>query len=285
MRPINLIPEQERRHQGGAGRTGPLAFIVVGALVFALAGVVALVLTSNQVSERESELASLHGRTAAAQARAERLAPFTSFNDVKEQRTETISELADNRFDWSRVLHELSLVMPRWVILTEISGSSGGGAGEGSSDSAGQSIKGPSLSVTGCAKSQTRVAQMVAALKRIDGVTRVGLESSVISPAEGSEGTGGSGGESGCGGYEFDAVAAFDAAPLPVEATEASAEESSESESSESSESESSESESTESSSEGETTSTAGGAEETTTTNSDGSTTTKVKTESVPPKS
>jgi Tfp pilus assembly protein PilN len=275
MRPINLIPEQERRRQGGAGRTGPLAFIVIGALVIALGGVVALVTTSNQISERESELASLNARTAAAQARADRLAPFTSFNEVKEQRTETISELADNRFDWSRVLHELSLVMPRWVILSEVSGSSGKseGGGGGGGDTIGQSITGPSLSVIGCAKSQARVAQMIAALKQIDGVTRVGLGSSVKELTQGTEG---SEGGSSCnpGAYGFDAVAAFDAAPLPVEATEASEPEAtSESESSESAES-----------GEGETASTSDGAEETTTTGSDGSTT-KVKTESVPPKS
>lgn len=279
MRPINLIPEQERRRQGGAGRTGPLAFIVIGALVIALGGVVALVTTSNQISERESELASLKSRTAAAQARADRLAPFTSFDEVKEQRTETISELADNRFDWSRVLHELSLVMPRWVILREVSGSSGKSEGEsgGGGSTIGQSIEGPSLSVIGCAKSQARVAQMVAALKQIDGVTRVGLGSSVREFSQGSEGAGGSEGGSNCnpGAFGFDAVAAFDAAPLPVEATEASAEPeaTSESESSESTES-----------GEGETASASSGAEETTTTGSDGSTT-KVKTESVPPKS
>ncbi|HEY2056293.1 MAG TPA: hypothetical protein VGH14_20370 [Solirubrobacterales bacterium] len=277
MRPINLIPEQERRRQGGAGRTGPLAFIVIGALLFALAGVVALVLTSNEVSERESELASLNARAAVAQGRADRLAPFSSFNEVKEQRTETISGLADNRFDWSRVLRELSLVMPRWVILTDISGSAGKGTegGEGG-DTIGQSIKGPSLVVAGCAKSQTRVAQMVAALKRIDGVTRVGLGSSVKVFPQGSGGAEAAPGGSNCepGSYGFNAVAAFDAAPLPVETTEASAEAAGESESSES----------TESSSEGETASTSGGAEETTTTSPDGSTT-KVKTESVPPKS
>jgi Tfp pilus assembly protein PilN len=276
VRPINLIPEQERRRQGGAGRTGPLAFIVIGALVIALGGVVALVTTSNQISERESELASLKSRTAAAQARADRLAPFTSFDEVKEQRTETISELADNRFDWSRVLHELSLVMPRWVILREVSGSSGKSEGEsgGGGSTIGQSIEGPSLSVIGCAKSQARVAQMVAALKQIDGVTRVGLGSSVKELTQGGEG---SGGGSNCnpGAFGFDAVAAFDSAPLPVEATEASAEPeaTSESESSESTES-----------GEGETANASSGAEETTTTGSDGSTT-KVKTESVPPKS
>ena len=271
MRPINLIPEHERRRQGGAGRTGPLAFIVIGALLFALAGVIALVITSNQVSEKESEITTLQARAVAAKQRADRLIPFASFNEVKQQRTQTITELADNRFDWSRVLHELSLVMPRWVILTKITGSSGQTAEGTSQGGIGSTIKGPALTVYGCGKSQTRVAQMVTALKRIDGVTRVGLSKSVLRfPSESSSGesSGGSEGEGegecSAGTYSFNAVAAFDAAPLPVESAEGVAEPAtSESESSESSESEST---------------------ETTETTSTGGTTTTT-TEAVPPKS
>jgi Tfp pilus assembly protein PilN len=270
VRPVNLIPEQDRRRRGGAGRTGPIVFILLGALVLALAGVVALVTTTNQVSERESELTALQARTVAAQSRADRLAPFSDFNEVKEQRTETISELADNRFDWARVLHELSLVMPRWVILNEIAGSAGKGSeGSGGGKSIPKSIDGPMIAVSGCAKSQTRVAQMVAAMKRIDGVTRVGLDGSARKFEGDSEGAKASSGGESCdpGAVVFTAVAAFDAAPLPVEASEASTLEAAEPEASESSESE------------GES-----GTEETTTTNPNGSTT-KVTTEAVPPES
>jgi Tfp pilus assembly protein PilN len=273
VRPVNLIPEGERRRRGGAGRTGPLVFILLGALALALAGVVLLVTTSNQVSERESELTSLQARTVAAQTRADRLAPFAEFNEVKEQRTETISELADNRFDWARVLHELSLVMPRWVILTEIAGSAGAGSEGGERKGVAQSIEGPAIGVSGCAKSQTRVAQMVAAMKQIDGVTRVGLTQSARVSTESSGGGKSSSGGPGCdpGTVAFAAFAAFDAAPLPVEASEASALEAAEPEASESSESGGE--------AEGES-----GTEETSTTNADGSTT-KVTTEAVPPES
>jgi Tfp pilus assembly protein PilN len=264
MRPINLIPEGERRRrQGGAGRTGPLAFVVVGALLLALVGVVALVTTSNKVSDRESELASLTIRTEAAQTRAERLVPFAAFHEVKTQRTATVSELADNRFNWSRTLQELSLVMPRFVVLASISGSSGGK----------NSIAGPSLEVSGCAKSQTRVAQMVAALKRIDGVTRVGLPASG-QPPKGSEAGSGSG-ETDCPfKVAFVAVAAFDGAPLPADSSGTEAAEAEVAAAAESTES-----------SEGESSGSTEGPEESTETSPDGSTTkTTVQTESVPPK-
>ncbi len=270
MRPVNLIPENQRRRRSGAGRTGPLAFIVVGALFVALAGVVALIITSNQVSERESELTSLNARNAAVRTRADRLSPFVDFKEVKDQRTETIRTLADARFNWSRVLQELSRVMPRYVVLSTISGSAGKGVNlaKGARDP-GEAIKGPSLSLTGCASSQSRVAQMVAALKRIDGVTRVGLEGSGIGGSSSEKGD-----EQTCpASYAFALVATFDGAPLPIDSSEAV---SASSESTAGSEEESSESESNESTS---------GTGETETTTTSGSTTKTVTTRSVPPKS
>jgi Tfp pilus assembly protein PilN len=230
MRPINLIPEQQRRRQGGAGRTGPVAFLVVGALLIALLGVVALVTTSNQVSERESEVSSLTARTSVARARADRLGSFIKFDEVKQQRTRTVTELADNRFNWSRVLNELALVMPRWVVLSKIkasSGANGTSAAESESEGLSAGVPGPTLNITGCAKSQTRVAQMVTALQRIAGVTRVGLTKSVLRfPAESGGGESSEASEENkClpGNYSFAVVAVFDGAPLPVGASEASA--------------------------------------------------------------
>ncbi len=52
MRPINLIPKEQRRSHGDVARTGPLAYLIVGALGVLLIGVVMLVLTSNQISDR-----------------------------------------------------------------------------------------------------------------------------------------------------------------------------------------------------------------------------------------
>ena len=59
MRPVNLIPAEERRGERAPLRSGPLAYIVVGALVAALLGVTALVLTGNQIADRKAEVAQL----------------------------------------------------------------------------------------------------------------------------------------------------------------------------------------------------------------------------------
>lgn len=215
MRPVNLIPAEDRRGDQAPLRTGPLAYIVTGALVAVLAGVAMLVLTGNEISERQDEVATLKREDAAASAHAARLASYTQFRALSEQRVATVQSLADSRFDWERVLRELSLVLPSDVSLTELSASGAGGEGAEGSESGGAelAVSGPSLTLAGCAAGYAGVAGFVTALKDIDGVTRVGVQSS--SETAGSSGSG----EASCGGgsatVEFALVVAFDAAPVP----------------------------------------------------------------------
>jgi Tfp pilus assembly protein PilN len=231
MRPVNLIPVEERRGEQAPLRSGALAYVLVGALVALLAGVTALVLVSNQISESESEIARLEVEDAREQARAESLAAYTQFRELSEQRVTTVASLADSRFDWERVMRELALVLPDSAWLVELTGSAGGSA-EGSSDGGsglGAAALGPTLELSGCATGQEAVAGFVTALKDIDGVTRVGVQSSELGQEEAGAG-GGGGGDSESGDEcrtrsfiaKFEIVVAFDAAPVP--ATEAEAE-------------------------------------------------------------
>lgn len=216
MRPVNLIPPDMRRGDSAPLRTGPLAYIVVGALALVLIGVTMLVLASNEVSEKKNELVTLKQEDAAAKARAEALAPYAQFQAMSQQRVETVSGLADSRFDWPRVMRELALVLPDDVLLTDLAAGaapSEGAAGEGPSG-----VLGPSLDLTGCTTDQDAVARFVTSLKDIDGVTRVGLQSSAT-----AEGGGAAGPESGsCSAAaletQFKLVVAFDAAPAPIAA-------------------------------------------------------------------
>ena len=216
MRPVNLIPEDQRRKAGGAGAS-PLAFIVVGALFLLLVGVVMVVLTSNEISDRKAEVSELSVRKAEAAARADRLAPYANFQKAEEQRTQAVFTLADTRFDWVRVIRQLSLILPPHVWLTNLTGSAGAGLGgsEGAGAEVSSSIAGPSLQLTGCARGQETVAAFVASLKEIDGVTRVGLASSSLagSTSGGSPSAGSSGGCTGSGVASFQLSVAFDEAP------------------------------------------------------------------------
>jgi Tfp pilus assembly protein PilN len=214
MRPINLIPaEQRRRSRGTKTRSGPLPYLLVGALVLLLVGVLMLVHYSNQVHDREDNVARLEVEKQAATAKAAALAPYTAFAQVTEQRTSTIAELADARFDWARVIEQLSLVLPPDVYLTGMNGSAGGGGSEGTA------VGVPSLSMQGCAPSQDAVGAFVVALKQIDGITRVSLETSALSESEdegGGEDGGAVSGASPCsagGKAQFAILALFDFAP------------------------------------------------------------------------
>jgi len=228
VRPVNLIPADQRRGESAQLRSGPLPYILLGALVLILAGVTALVLTSNQIADSKAEIITLKREDAVAQAKAERLAAYTQFRALSEQRVATVTSLADSRFDWERVMREMSLILPSDVWLVNLTATASPNVNiDGSGSSGGNlraSVPGPALALAGCARGQDAVAGFVTALKDIDGVTRVGVESSEL--ADKKSGAGVSGGEGGGGDGEdcrtrdfiaqFDLVVAFDAAPLPI---------------------------------------------------------------------
>jgi Tfp pilus assembly protein PilN len=223
MRPVNLIPEHKQQGARKPLRSGPLAYIVVAALVAVLVGVTALVVTGNEISDGEAEIAQLQREDAAAKARAAQLASYTQFHSVSEQRVATVTSLADSRFDWERVMRELTLVLPGDVWLTDMTATASAETTvEGASGiEMRSSVPGPALELSGCTGGQESVAGLVQALKEIDGVTRVGVQSSNLGEREsGSEALSGSatatGGNCQTRAFiaEFQIVVAFDAAPV-----------------------------------------------------------------------
>jgi len=235
MRAVNLIPTDERRGSRSDLRTGNLIYVMLGGLALLLLAVVAVALTSKQISDRKAEKDSLTQQVQQETARANSLAAFTRFRAVQESRAATVSSLAQSRFDWNRVLHELSLVLPPDVTLSSLTGTvspevnldSGSSASSGSSSDLRSNVAGPALVIEGCAPGQDQVAGFVSALEDIDGVTRVGLSSSQVQSAEGSSGSTGSGGDSHCiagpNTFNFQITVAFDAVPAPPTATTAPA--------------------------------------------------------------
>lgn len=231
MRPVNLIPPDQRRGERGRSRTGKAPYVLLVALGLVLAGVVALVLTGAQVEERRAEAAALAQREQAATARADALRPYVEFATLANAREQTVEQLANSRFDWERVLNELALVLPSDVWLTELTGTVSpavevqGAAGVESR----AEVPGPALELVGCAASQDRVANLISSLRDIDGVTRVGLDSSAR-PEQGGAGGGGTGASAGGASQgdcrtrdfitQFHLVIAFDAATAAIGSTE-----------------------------------------------------------------
>jgi Tfp pilus assembly protein PilN len=220
VRPVNLIPPEQRRGQRAPLRTGPLSYVLIGVLAVALAAISAVVLTNNQISDREAQISALEQREAAATARAESLRAFADFAGVSEARTATVTSLAQSRFDWERVLRELALVLPEDVWLVNLTGTvspevtlSGGIELQLRSE-----IDAPALSIVGCGESHEAVAGFIQALEDIDGVTRVGTASSEL--PEGSSSQSGSSDGDDCRTRDFIArfeiVVAFDAVQAPA---------------------------------------------------------------------
>jgi Tfp pilus assembly protein PilN len=233
LRPVNLIPKDERRGDRTALRTGPVSYILIGGLAVAVLAVAALGLTGKQISDRKSEVAQLQQQEQAAQAKAQSLEPFTQFRAAQEARSGTIVSLAQSRFDWQRVLNEFARVIPSDVWLTQLAGTVNPSVtvADAPEIQARDSVPGPALELLGCAASQDAVARLIANLQEIDGVTRVGLDSSeradntdgATSAAAAPTATDSNTAVTDCRTRnfitQFKIVAAFDAVPAPAGAT------------------------------------------------------------------
>jgi len=212
MRPVNLIPPEHRRGADAPTRTGALSYVVVGVLAVVLIGVTAMVVFGNRVSDKEDEVAALEARAAEASARAESLATYTTFQGIHDARVQTVSQLATSRFDWQRVLQELAKVLPQHVWLTNLTGTVAPEVelqNKGEDGGLRESIPGPALVLVGCGRSQDDVARLVAAMRDIDGVTRVTAADSA-KPANDSAAAGDDNCQTKPSIPQFHLVAAFD---------------------------------------------------------------------------
>jgi Tfp pilus assembly protein PilN len=223
MKAVNLIPGEQRQGAGSyTGRSGGGALIVLG-LLAGLAALIAMYGNAHrQISSQAGQVASLGAQTSAVEARAGALAPYTSFVTMADQRTATVSQLVQSRFDWSHVLHELGRVLPTGTALSTLHGTVGS-SGSGASAAATVAHATPASStppgsmpvftLTGCAKSQSVVAQTLQRLRLMDGASEVQLQSSTkSSTASGSSAGAGSSG-AGCSGASFSVQILFTALP------------------------------------------------------------------------
>ena len=230
MRPVNLIPPEARRGEKAPTRTGALSYVIVAVLAAGLLGVTGIVLTNNQISDRQAEKSSIEGQLAEAEAEARRVSSFASFASLQQARQQTVATLAKSRFDWERVLRELAIVIPEDVWLTHLTATvspdvqlDDSGSSSNSSVSGSESVLGPALQMEGCGDGHEAVARFLAALRDIDGVTRVSvLSSERPDPSSAAEGTSAGGGSGDCATRDFISkfgiVAAFDAVQVSASA-------------------------------------------------------------------
>jgi Tfp pilus assembly protein PilN len=192
MNAVNLIP-REVRPRGEGRSVSPPTLALIGGLVLALVAAVLYVTAANTVATRQSELsqvtAGVAGWTAAASS-------YDSFVQDAQRRTQELADvrqLASSRFPWSNLLGQIGGLMPPKAALSTLQ--AGSSSADGSSTPSTSGAPGPGVQLTGCAASQSAVAQTMVRLRLVHGVSGVTLSSTTDTSA----GSGGSGSTSGQG--------------------------------------------------------------------------------------
>lgn len=208
MRPVNLLPESQRRRQPAS--EGKSAYVVLGLLTVLLAMTGLYVVTANKVTSRSDAATAASAEADRLEAQAASLDAFGSFAQIKETRVASVRQLATERFDWERLMLELARVLPSkgWLLTAEASVS-----GETDDSGAPEVVSGgPVATLIGCLPRQSDVADLMLRLGRMHRVEDVTLAESAIGDTKGSPSI------ADCGRYyKFDVSVAF-AAATPKEA-------------------------------------------------------------------
>ncbi len=201
MKPVNLLPESQRRRKpAGEGKS---AYVVLGVLATLLVMTAGYVLTANKIASIESDTAAAAAEADQFEARVAELGAFGEFAQIKEARVASVRELADTRFDWERFIRELSRVFPRGGWVQAVKASTSGDLGDGATSSD-EAPSGPAANITGCMPRQSDVAKTMVRLRRMHRVEDVTLKESIM------EDLGGLPSIESCGSfYKFDVTATF----------------------------------------------------------------------------
>jgi len=181
MRPVNLIPQDQRRRTPSEG-SGKGAHALLGLLAVLLAMAVVYVLTANSVTEREGKAEEARLEADRLEAEATNKASFTDFAAIAQTRMVSVAGVASARFDWERFMRELSLVMPEGSWLRSASASAAGApeaaAAPASATPTEPDTASPSATLTGCTPEHSDVARMMVRLRQLHRVTDVVLTQS-----------------------------------------------------------------------------------------------------------
>jgi len=179
MKPVNLLPESQRRRAPSAD--GKSSYVVLGVLGVLLLMTGLYVVTANQATSRLDEAAVASAEADRLEAQVASLGAFGSFAQVKETRVASVKQMATDRFDWERLMLELARVLPAkgWLQTVEAStsGETDATAAASTTTTAGS---GPSAALTGCLPHQPDVADLMLRLRRMHRAEDVSLGESVL---------------------------------------------------------------------------------------------------------
>jgi Tfp pilus assembly protein PilN len=187
MNAVNLIPGDGRRRSAAGSTSRPTLALLAG-LVVVLAAAVLYVSAVNNVTARKSELARVTASAASWRAAATGYASFMHAAEQRTQQLADIRQLAAQRFPWSQLLSQIGGVMPARAALISLSAATTTTSSTAAATSASAPPQ-PTVQLSGCAATQSTVAQTMLQLHRVSGVSDVTLSSSSDSSAGSTSGS------------------------------------------------------------------------------------------------
>jgi Tfp pilus assembly protein PilN len=181
MKPVNLVPQDQRRRTPSEG-SGKGAHVLLGGLAVLLAMAAFYVLTANSVTERQNEASQARAEADRLEAEAAQKTSFADFAQIAQTRVASVAGVAATRFDWERFMRELALITPDGTWLRSAGAGVTGGEGDGTSAATTATgtttATGPSATLSGCTPRHSDVARMMVRLRQLHRVTDVELTSS-----------------------------------------------------------------------------------------------------------
>ena len=199
MNAVNLLPPKHRPRTPTGGQQGS-AYAVIGVLGVVCVMVLLYVLTVNGINSNQEAISRTQAETTQAKTRADSLASYGNFIQIKEQRVSSVKQLATGRLDWERLARGLAHVLPEkvWLISASASttgeGSAGGatpappapaappaGGAQGGASApatpapAAAPASNPTLQLVGCAARTPSVATALVRLRHLPNVDDVEL--------------------------------------------------------------------------------------------------------------
>ena len=185
MRPVNLLPEsQRRRRPAGDGKSSYVVLGVLGVLVLMIG---MYVVTANQATSRSNDAAEASAEADRLEAKVASLGAFGNFAQIKETRVASIRELATQRFDWKRLMLELARVLPSdgWLQTAQASVAGETDSATTTTTTTTAVAGGPTATLTGCLPRQPDVAELMLRLRRMHRVDDVTLTESALEEEQG----------------------------------------------------------------------------------------------------
>jgi hypothetical protein len=144
---------------------------------------------------------------------------FTDFAAIKQQRLASVVTTAQTRFDWERLMREVSLIMPTgsWLQTTEASTTgdpaTAGTVAAAAATGASTAPLGPTATFVGCTPRQSEVATLMVRMGEMHRATDVKLSESTREQPSGDASV------DSCGShYKFDVTVSFETAAPATEA-------------------------------------------------------------------